>query len=382
MAFFEFERRVFIHLQWGLILCMLALSLIGILAIIGSEKPTEPHAAKQVLWTCVGLVAFVFTVSINPRWLRRVTPYGYAALFLFLLGLLVWGTAIKGSTSWIRLGPIRLQPSEFMKIATVLLIADIVAKGPERIRTPFGLAIPILITALPATLILKQPDFGTAAVFAPALFVVLWLGGARLRHLVLLVVFAAALGALAYPQLKPYQRARIQSFFNPSADVQGRDYNINQARITLGSGRLIGRTSADESEEGSNEVLTTVYNRTELKFLPEAHTDFIYAALGEQWGFVGCSLVILLYVIFAAISVMIAVQARTLFSGLMVMGLLAIVLTHVVFNIGMNLSLMPVTGLPLPFLSYGGSSMLTNFVIGGLICNVAARRFEYDPLKL
>jgi rod shape determining protein RodA len=275
-----------------------------------------------------------------------------------------------------------------MKIAVVLLLSDLAARRPGSWSTLPGLAVPILLGAVAAAIIFKQPDLGTAAVFLPVLFALLLAGGARIRHLVLLGMLGLASAGLMFEHLEPYQRERLASFLHPESDIRGRDYNIYQARITLGSGQLWGRALAEEADEGDIEdplapaSSPAEFSRARLDFLPEAHTDFIFSSLGEQFGFVGCAAVIALYVLFTLFAVIVAIQARTLQGAVMVVGLLAIVLTHVVLNLGMCLSLLPVTGLPLPFVSYGGSSMLTNYVIGGLICNVAARRYEFETTRV
>jgi len=366
------------HLHWGMVACMVALTLIGIAAIAGSEMQGQ-NASRQMIWLAISLVAFILAVGLNPSWLRELTPWAYAGVLILLLLLPVLGVRVKGAASWYDLGPVRFQPSEFMKIAVVLLLAHLASRRPESWRTLPGILPSIGLALLPVLLIARQPDLGTAATFVPIVLTLLYMGGARIRHLILLGVLALACAAMVYPALKPYQRQRLLSFVQQGSDVQGRDYNITQARITLGSGQMWGRQSgADEQTAPDPAEIGVSFSRTELKFLPEAHTDFIYASLGERTGFIGCAVVILLYALIATFGLSIAAQARTFHGALVVIGLLAILLTHVVFNLGMCLSLLPVTGLPLPLVSYGGSSLLANFLIGGLICNVAARRFELE----
>ncbi|MBN1475297.1 rod shape-determining protein RodA [Candidatus Sumerlaeota bacterium] len=380
MALLQFERRVFRHLHWGILGCMVALTLIGIAAIAGSEMPGEPHAPKQAVWLALGIVVFLLAVAINPPWMRWLVPFAYVGLLIALLLLPVFGRSIKGAESWYPIGPLRFQPSELIKVALVLLLADLAARRPGRWRSLPQLAVPIFLTAVPMALIASQPDLGTAAVLIPMLGVMLFMGGARIRHLLLLAVLALSCIALAWPHLKPYQRERIWTFLNPAADIQGAGYQMHQVRISLGSGQLWGRLG--QEDEDDDEAPETEYSRAELDLLPEAHTDFIFPSLSEQFGFIGCTLVIALYALLTVFAAAVAFQARTYHGGLMTVGLLTILLTHVVLNIGMCLSLLPVTGLPLPFLSYGGTSMLTNFLIGGLIANVAARRYELEPSRV
>jgi rod shape determining protein RodA len=380
VALLQFERRVFRHLHWGILGCMVALTLIGIAAIAGSEMPGAPHAPKQTVWLCLGVVVFFFAVAINPPWMRWLVPFGYITLLIALLLLPIYGRTIKGADSWYPIGPLRFQPSELMKVALVLLLADLAARRPGRWRSLPQLAVPIFLTAVPMALIAMQPDLGTASIFIPLLGIMLFMGGARIRHLTLLVLLAIACVALAWPHLKPYQRERIWSFLNPRADIQDAGYHMHQVRISLGSGQMWGRIGQEDEEDSSG--TETEYSLAELDLLPEAHTDFIFPSLSEQFGFVGCALVLALYVLLTVFCAAIAFQARTYHGGLMAVGLLTILLTHIVLNIGMCLSLLPVTGLPLPFLSYGGSAMITNFLIGGLIANVAARRFEFEASRV
>lgn len=383
MALLHFDRDVFRHLHWGLLSCALGLSLIGIAAIASSESPAEHHALRQSVWVAAGLIAFVFAVAVDPPWLRWLAPAIYLLLLISLAGLLVAGHSAKGATSWYDLGPARIQPSEFMKIAVVLLLANLATRRPNAWERLVPLLVALAVAGLPVAVIFLQPDLGTAAVFVPVVLVILLLGGARLAHLFALGLAGLALLAVLYQSLAPYQRDRIQSFLSPGEDARGRDYNIIQARISLGSGQLWGRAfQSDDEYEEDPLAPETPFSRGRLDFLPEAHTDFIFNALGEQFGFAGCAAVIALYGVMAGFAVVIAVQAPTLQWALVVAGLLAILMTHVFLNLGMALRLLPVTGLPLPFLSYGGSAMLANYIALGLIANVAARRTVAQPSRI
>jgi len=381
---FDFERRGFRHIHWGVLGCMLALSAIGVITIAGSEQPSEPHAAKQVVWICIGLIAFGVSAAARPSALRSLAPFIYVACFVSLLLLPQFGLTVNNATSWYRVGPLRLQPSEFMKIAIVLLLSVLATRRPGAWESPWELALALALTVLPVLLIFRQPDFGTAAVFIPVVGVMLWMGGIRMNHLAVLGMLGLIGATVVGANLKPYQRDRIASLFSQEADVQGRDWNITQAVIALGSGQLGGRLLQEPEDHSEADLLLPPpdYTRASLTFLPEAHTDFIFASLGKHLGFIGCGAVIALYGLLALFALSIAASARTMQGGMLVIGLLTILLTHVVLNIGMCLRLLPVTGVPLPFLSYGGSSMLTNFLIGGLICHVGARRFEYDLTRI
>ena len=222
----------------------------------------------------------------------------------------------------------------------------------------------MLLVAVPTLLILKQPDIGTAALFLPALFIMLFICGARKRVLItLMVLFLAGAGAM-YPFLKPYQKQRIAIFLHPGSDALNRGYNIIQAKIALGSGQLMGKGWKKGTQ-------------TALQFLPEHHTDFIFSSLGEQFGYLGCMGLLMLYGVLIARGIRIARDAQDFFGCYLVIGLLAIFVIHILVNVGMSVGLLPVTGLTLPFISYGGSSLLTNFLLFGLVVNVGMRKFMF-----
>jgi rod shape determining protein RodA len=283
---------------------------------------------------------------------------------VLLIILLVRGMTIKGSASWFTFGKIRMQPSEFTKLAVVIVLAAYFSTRTLRIQRLAHVVVPVLLVAVPTLLILKQPDIGTASLFLPVLFIMLFICGARKRVLITLMVLFLAGASAAYPFLKPYQRERIEVFLHPGSDALNRGYNIIQAKIALGSGQLTGKGWKQGTQ-------------TALQFLPEHHTDFIFSSLGEQSGFIGCMGLLVLYGILIARGIGIAREAQDFFGCYLVMGLLSLFVIHILVNIGMSVGLLPVTGLTLPFISYGGSSLLTNFLLFGLIVNVGMRKFMF-----
>lgn len=354
----------FDFLLLGLILVTVFYGIIVIYGATYSVANLSHFAHRQILWVLVGLTAFMIILIPDYRWFRHGAWPLYLITVLALLFLLVAGREIKGARSWFSFGPYRLQPSEFAKITVVLCLAHYLAgreRTPEKIR---DIIIPTLIASIPAGLIFIQPDLGTASLFFPLLLVMLYASGTTFRLILMIILISAWLGLSAYPFLKPYQKARLKVFVNPEHDPTWQGYNIRQAEISLGSGGPVGKGWKQGTQ-------------TRLRFLPERHTDFIYSSLGEQFGFAGCLALIILYssILFRAARP--AWLARSHFARLTTVGLVSCLMIHLFFNIGMTLRLLPVTGLPLPLFSYGGSFLLTNFIIFGIIQNINMRRHHY-----
>ena len=321
----------------------------------------EGYAGRQLVWATMGMALMSGLIVFEYRGLRRLTWILYSLIVLALLMLLLEGIAIKGARSWYSVGPIRVQPSEVAKVIIVLTLAHDLARRACTFRKLHHTFIPLLIVALPILLILRQPDLGTAVVFIPVTGAMFWVAGLRKRVIVLFLIAGVALGGAGYPHLKPYQQERIKTFLNPEADPRGKGHNIIQAQTTLGSGQLVGRGWGRGTQ-------------TSLRFLPEYHTDFIFPTIGEQFGFMGCLLAVALFTLMIGRMFWLASVTRNLYGLLIITGLTTMLATHVVLNIGMTIGLLPITGLPLPFFSYGGSFMLTCTASIGLVLSIGARR--------
>jgi len=399
----DFDKAVF--------LSAIALVAIGVLMTYSSGRTSEgamPQLhVKQLVWCVVGLIGLFTAVAIPYRSFDALAyPIYLAGVLLLLLVLALQGTPFVRER-WLLLGPVNFQPSEVAKFGVILVLARHLSglKG-ERFRA-VKLVAPVLITLLPLVLILKEPDLGTALVLlgilAPLLYwsgvplrVIVFLGSPLLAvvsslHLALFVAYIAALGlflrfgrernlvvvvvvlalnlgaGIARPilwnQLKPYQRARIASFANPD-DRLGAAYQVIQSKVAIGSGGLTGKGYLNGTQKG-------------LSFLPEQHTDFIYSVVGEEFGFVGCGLILLLFAILLLRAIDIAATARNRFGSLLVIGVVSLLAFQVVVNVGMTLGMLPVTGIPLPLISYGGTSLSTTLFGIGLVLNVGLRRRDY-----
>lgn len=351
----------------ALLLLVLAAAGIGWVSLAGATHgaPQLAYAVdRQAAFLAIGLAGMLAAFLLDYRWLNRMALAVYTFNLVALVFVLAAGARINGARSWISLGPINWQPSETMKIAVVLVAAQWLAANQESLRSWPGILVPGIICGLPAGLILIQPDLGTASLFFLIYLTMMLMAGASLTKLGVVVAAAAGGVAAAFPFLKPYQQARLTSFLDPAADPTGAGYNLLQSQVAIGSGGLLGQ-GWGEGIQGN------------LRFLPEHHTDFIFASFVEQFGLLGGVLLLGFFGMMIWRMVMAMDVARDRFGGIVVSGLIAIFAGHVVMNIGMTMGLLPVTGIPLPFLSYGGSFLVTTLGLFGIVLNVASRRFAF-----
>jgi rod shape determining protein RodA len=364
-------RRV----DWVLLGSVAALVAYGLIAIRGitlHDVAGNPHyyLVRQLVFVAVGLVAMLATTLLDPDLYWRFGRVIYVGTIGLMAFIYVAGPVTRGSRRWIELGFFRFQPSEFGKLLFVLFLAGYLAERSRRVaegdrRTTLKA---IGLAALPVGLVFLQPDFGTALVYAAALAGVLFVAGTRWTHLAVigLVALVAALSVLwilpaaGVHVLKPYQQQRLVGFTNPSSDPSGSTYNVNQARIAVGSGGLKGR-----GVQGATQ--------TELDYLPEHATDFVFASLAEQRGFVGATILLLLYLLVVWRGLRIVTVARDAFSSIAAGGVVVAFLFQVFVNVGMTMGIAPITGIPLPFVSVGGSSMIANMAAMGVLLAINAR---------
>lgn len=353
------------HLDFSLALGLVGLTLVGIVLLKGAvhEIPSlRLVAEKQLVFLGVAVGAMLATCLLKYHWLNRIA----FLVYLFNLGALVYllfaGVTINGARRWVSLGPVNWQPAETMKIATVLLCAQWLALHPEKLTRFSGVLVPGLVAGVPALLILAQPDLGTASIFFCLFIAMVLMAGAKWKHLALVCGGAVVGMASAFPFLRPYQRERLLNFVNPERDPLGTGYNVIQSKITVGNGGVFGQGWG----QGSQSL---------HQFLPERHTDFFFPGAVEQWGLLGAVLIIcgFLFLLWRMLHAM--DNARDRFGGCVVAGAIAIVGCHVFFNIGMTLGMLPCTGLPLPLMSYGGTFLVTTYILFGLVLNVGSRRF-------
>lgn len=403
----NFIKRHF-DLQIGI--TTLVLALVGLVSIYSATFDARASEIfyKQVTWMVAGTVLLIVLTFVPFRLLQSISYPAYFFSILLLVVVLLLGRTVSGSTSWFNIGSFRIQPSEFAKITTVLALASYLSRTDVSLRSTRGLLTAGGIVFVPVALIMLQPDFGTAVIYGGMSFALLYWGGAsRFTLIVLIAPFAAALGALIgttaflivvavfgvliyltrehllvaavafsimvlvgisvqfiYDGLRPYQQKRIDTFLDPTADPLGAGYNILQSKVAIGSGGLIGKGYLRGSQ-------------TQLNFIPEQWTDFIFCVPGEEFGFLGAATVLFLFTILLARGITLASMVKSRYASYVAIGLTAIFTTHVCINIGMALGLFPVIGVPLPFLSYGGSALLSSTAIVGILMNLYTNRKEY-----
>ncbi len=317
---------------------------------------------RQIMWTALGLGAFVFAVRFDyRRWRSLVRPLLVVSVILLVVVLVPGiGIYVSGSRRWLGAGFLRFQPSEIAKLALLLYAADLVSRRSGELGDWRRVVRPVvLVLGLFAALVMKEPDLGSAMVLALVVLAVLVAGGVRKRHLA--VVFGLGITAVtALALLEPYRRTRMLTFLDPFADSSNAGYQISQSLIALGSGGFTG--------------VGLGASRAKWNFLPNAHTDFIFAIIGEELGLIGCFLVMALFIAFAILGARAALRAPDRFGALVAAGATVWVVGQAIINIGAVVGLLPVTGIPLPFVSFGGSALITTMLASGILVNVARQR--------
>jgi rod shape determining protein RodA len=365
----RFDRRLVVHFEWLLPLLALAVGGLGAMTVYSATHSPDGEgpsllAMRQLTWMAGGAIAMLVMLAFDYRRLDRSAYVVYGLILLALLIVPFIGRVGGGSRRWITIGPVSLQPSEFMKVAIVIALARYYSRTRPTGLGPQEMLIPLLLTAVPAFLILVQPDLGSAAMLVIVALTMLMLGGVRLRWFVLMATPLVALAPFLWTHLKGYQQRRILTFLNPDLDPLGAGYHVIQSKIAVGSGMLWGKGFLQGTQN-------------HLNFLPEQHTDFIFSVFAEESGFVGASILMALYLALVLRAVLIAARARDRFGVLVVLGIASIIFWQAVINVGMTTGMLPVVGIPLPLFSYGGSSVFSLLIGIGLAMNVSMRRYFF-----
>jgi rod shape determining protein RodA len=351
-------------LAWGLPACALLLAVLGLTVVrSASTELAVDYLPRQAAWVAVGVAAMAAGFAIGHRALLRLALPLYGLALAAQVLTLFYGHEAGGARSWIGIGGLGGQPSDLMKLATILVLVRYLGSSDhDRLRTSELLVVAALV-ALPAVLIALEPDLGGAFILLPAAGALVWLAGLRLRVVAAVAVAMLVLSAAGWAfALQDYQRDRIRTFFSPSIDPLGAGYQIRQAKIAVGSGELLGKGYLQGTQ-------------SQLRFLPARHTDFAFAVLAEERGFVGVVVVLALYLYYLWNGVRVASRARDRQAILLVVAFLAVLSFHVLYNTAMAIGLVPITGIPLPFMSYGGSFTIWSFFVTGLILGVDFRRW-------
>lgn len=406
------DRRQLRDFDVPLLVATLALVAIGLLMVHSATHAADgggpsPLVTRQLIVAFLGLAVLGATLFVSQDTLEALSPILYGLLMLLLVAVLIIGVGKTGERRWFELGPLRFQPSELAKYAVILLLARYLAQKKTRLDRPLHVAVPILMVLLPAGLVLVEPDLGTSMIFLLILPPMLYWAGLRAVHLLLLLtpllsmlfafnviawwIFLAALAWTLYTSrmfvidklivlgvnavtgrlspflwshLEEYQRHRILAFVNPEKYRFSTGYQLIQSKIAVGSGSAIGKGF----------LLGTQKN---YAFLPEQHTDFIFSVVAEEFGFIGCVIVLGLYLFLVIRMLQLAGQVRNRFASLVIVGIASTLFIQSVVNIGVTVGLSPVTGMPLPLLSYGGSSLLVTLLSIGIVLGMGMRRMEY-----
>lgn len=322
------------------------------------------YPQKQLVWMAIALAVFFIMLFVDYHFLLNISFIIYGLVIVLLILVLVLGERRFGARRWIGIGGFSLQPSELAKLGVILAISKYLVWDIDNRETLRYIVLCGIILFLPLIFIFKQPDLGTTLVFIPAVFIMLFIAGMRWRYIIVSGLLGASGIPFMWTLLKGYQKKRIFSFLNPEGDPLGSGYSIIQSKIAIGSGGLLGRG-----------WLSGTQNR--LNFIPERHTDFIFSVVGEEWGFTGAIVILTLFFIIIACGFNIIHKAPDISGKLLAIGIITIFSIQVGVNIGMTIGLVPVTGIPLPFISYGGTSLVVTMGMMGLLENVHMRRFMF-----
>ncbi len=365
-----FDRRLIENFDWGFIVLIFLISSIGLTVLYSALTAGHDAGAvhilfkKQIIWMGVGFIIMMIALLIDYNKLDKLNLFIYVLCVGLLISVTLFGQLGGGSRRWLVLGFVRIQPSELMKIALIISLASVYSASASSTGLTFRTLIkPAILCLIPFALIVNQPDLGTG------LLLLLIAASITLFVKVERKVFFALSGLslatipLFWFILKDYQKSRILTFLNPDRDPLGTGYHIIQSKIAIGSGMLTGKGFLKGTQNA-------------LSFLPEQHTDFIVSVLAEEWGLIGCGVLLILYFLLLFCGLNIAYNCRTLFGSILAFGITSMIFCQIFINIGMVMGLMPIVGVPLPLVSYGGSSVVTNMAGFGILLNISMRKFS------
>lgn len=377
------DRRTIAQFDWGLLGAVLVICCVGLVNLYSAGYdpettyrlfpwlPIDMHShafGRQLFFLGLGLVVMTVTLSVPSQALHRYAYVFYGVCLVLLVAVLLFGVVVNGSRRWLSLGGFNLQPAEPMKLGLILALGRYLARNPPTLGgySLRQLLVPGVMVAVPMALIIDQPDLGSALSVGIVGGAMILFMGVRPRILVCAVLVMLAVAYPAWHALHPYQQKRILTLFNPDADPRGSGYHIIQSKIAVGSGGLVGKGYLQGTQ-------------TQLEFLPEHTTDFIFSVVAEEWGFFGCVFVLLLYVYLIHRLLRVVARSKDLYGGVITVGVTAVLFFHTIINVGMVIGLLPVVGIPLPLLSHGGSSIVSAMVGLGIALGVSMRRYLFSP---
>ncbi len=399
------------HFDYKTFFTMLILIGIGIVSIYSAtfgEKFSTEYSQKQLNWFMLGMICLFVTITLPLRFVNQFSFVAYIFSILMLVAVLVVGKTVSGSKSWIGLSGVGIQPSEIAKVGTILMLSSFMSRKETDLENLKDITIAFLILAIPIFLILLQPDVGTGLTFCGMFLPLIYWGGIstfvivsiigiisvgfsalfgttvflivftiiaiflflqkedRFKKMVVigLILFCGVIAQTGISKLKPHQQKRLTVFLNPESDMRGAGYNVVQSKIAIGSGGFLGKGFLKGTQ-------------TQFNFIPEQWTDFIFCVPGEEFGFLGSSIILILFLNLLLRNIRLASTINNRFGGNVLIGICSILFVHIIINVGMVIGLFPVIGVPLPFLSYGGSALLSNMIMIGLIMNIYLHRKEF-----
>jgi rod shape determining protein RodA len=362
-----FDRRLIQNFDWMLLFIVLLLIGSGLVTLYSAARAgfsvTQPFYYKQLMWYGIGFVLMIISFLVNYKQFDRYAYAIYGVCVLLLAAVLIIGKFVAGSKRWLVFGPISFQPSELAKVAVIIVLSRYYSRCTSLKGMHFqDLLIPILIIAVPFMLIVKEPDLGTAMMILTIATTLTAFIKIEKKTILAIITSTAVAIPIVWLMLKGYQKQRILTFLEPDRDPLGAGYHIIQSKIAIGSGMLSGKGFLKGTQNA-------------LSFLPEHQTDFIFSVLAEDWGFFGSVIVLFLFLLLIIWSLNIAHGCKDPFGILLVIGIAAMIGWEVFINIGMVMGLMPVVGIPLPFISYGGSSVICMMICMGMLLNISMRKY-------
>lgn len=359
-------KKLLKNTEWVILVVSALLAIIGLVALFSATQSTElAEFKKQIQWLLISIPFLILASTIDYNVIVKFSTLAYIILIALLIGVL-FTEPISGARSWFKIGSsVSFQPSELGKIITILFLAFLMNKmqirGRREINKIWKLLIVLIMAAIPVALIVIEPDNGTAIAYLTAIVFMLFAAGIDKKYIFLALVAVAFAAPVIYNNLPSYALKRIQVFLNPELDPRGAGYNIIQSKLAIGAGEVFGMGWLKG-------------NQTQLGFLYPKTTDFIFSVIGEEFGFVATGAITILYIVLVTKSIYIAKTAKDNIGSYIAIGIAGIFFFHMTENLGMTIGLLPITGVPLPFVSYGGSSLITNFICIGLLLNISSRR--------
>ncbi len=364
------DRQLFLHINWSILAIVILLFIAGVLNLysasafrIGDGTAITPFYKRQILWGVISILAMITTMLFDYRHLKNSSWFIFLVAVASLIAVLFWGKTIYGAQRWLDLGFFNFQPSELAKVGVVLVTSAFLSKINHSLGLRDILKV-LIIVIIPAYLIARQPDLGSALLLVFLMAGMLIYHGIRKNTFKTLLLTTPILIPSGWIFLKDYQKVRLLTFLNPGHDPLGSGYHVIQSQIAIGSGGFWGKGFMEGTQ-------------SQLRFLPEKHTDFAFSVYGEEWGFIGSLILLFLFSLFLYQIFLSSEEAKDKFGTMLCVGVFFYFFWQIFINIGMVLGLMPVVGVPLPFVSYGGTSLLVNFIMVGLVLNVSMRRFMF-----